>query len=91
MDPSRFYMYSDPKRWKTRPSASGVGSFTGKATVDSLRFVADAIKEFNIRTMLDIPCGDLNWMMDAFETDSLNFYVGADIATEVIKLKKKNY
>ena len=91
MDPSRFYMYSDPERWKMRTSASGGGSYTGKATTNSLRFVVDAIKEFNIRTMLDIPCGDLNWMMDAFETDSLDFYVGADITTKVIKLNKKRF
>jgi len=89
--PSYFYYYSNPARWKSRVSASGHGSDTGVATLNSLSFVVGAIQEFRIETMLDIPCGDVNWMMDAFETDSLHYYVGADITPSVIKLNKQRF
>jgi hypothetical protein len=34
--------------------------------------------------MIDLPCGDVNWILDSVETDLLELYVGLDIVKQVI-------
>ena len=41
--------------------------------------------------MVDIPCGDVNWIFDSFETDSLPLYVGLDVTSAVIEVNKKRF
>ena len=41
--------------------------------------------------MVDIPCGDVNWIFDSFETDSLPLYVGLDVASAVIEVNKNRF
>ena len=38
-----------------------------------------------------VPCGDVNWIFDSFETDSLPLYVGLDITGSVISLNEKRF
>jgi len=61
-------------------SASGRGSDLGPATMNSLRIIREAIVEYNVLSMVDIPCGDVNWILDSLETDTLPLYIGLDIA-----------
>lgn len=58
--PAFFYENNMPPS-RARNSLSGPGSFTGYATKKSLQFLVDVINEHDIKTMLDIPCGDVNW------------------------------
>ena len=55
----------DPGYYYTKPldrkSASGHGSDLGVATSESLRFLSDAIRQYNVTSMIDVPCGDANW------------------------------
>ena len=44
----------------------------------------ETIQSENVKTMIDLPCGDLNWILDSWETDSLELYLGLDIAKPVI-------
>lgn len=77
---------------KTRKiSASGLGSDLGPATEASLQIIKDTIAKYNIKTMVDIPCGDVNWIHDSFETDSLPLYVGLDITSAVIEVNKQRF
>ncbi|KAL3902003.1 MAG: hypothetical protein SGPRY_012205, partial [Prymnesium sp.] len=82
------YYYSEPTR---RRSASGYGSDLGYATSSSLAFLKEAIKEYNITSLIDVPCGDANWQFGAWETDSLTAYVGLDIAPSVIRFNSLRF
>jgi len=74
-----------------RPSASGHGSDLGSATLASARFLAAAIRQFNISTVVDVPCGDANWQFRTWEMDSLSAYVGLDIVPSIISLNRRRY
>jgi hypothetical protein len=42
-----------------------------------------AIKEFGVRTVLDVPCGDMNWQAEAREVDELDGFAGLDLVRDV--------
>lgn len=90
--PSDFYNEAEwPPNDNQRISASGPGSDLGSATVTSLKIIKDTITKFDVKSMVDIPCGDVNWIFDSFETDTLPMYVGLDIAGAVIKVNQKRF
>lgn len=70
-------------------SASGTGSDLIQTKV--IRdLIPRIIEEFNIRTLIDAPCGDFFWM----KTVNLAFldrYLGLDIVTNLIEKNKLNY
>jgi hypothetical protein len=63
-------------------SRSGEGS-TVEAATAIVREIPYLFQRINVRTMLDIPCGDLHWMqhLDLGATD----YTGADIVESLIE------
>jgi hypothetical protein len=78
--------YSDAA-WppKERKAASGGGSNLGYATQVSMQVLKDAIRKYDIRTMIDVPCdADANWIFDSLETDTLELYIGLDIVKHVV-------
>jgi len=90
--PSDFYSNADwPPKDIQRISASGAGSDRGYATVTSLKIITDAISKFNVKSMIDIPCGDVNWIFDSLETDTLPLYIGLDISFGVIDVNKQRF
>jgi hypothetical protein len=70
---------------KERKSASGHGSDLGYATQVSMQVLQGAIRQFDVRTMIDVPCGDANWIFDSLETDTLELYIGLDIVKRVVE------
>ena len=74
-----------------RRSASGKGSYLGYATETSLQIIKDTITKYNIKSMVDTSCGDANWILDSWETDSLPLYVGLDVTSAVIELNKLRF
>ena len=72
-----------------RESLSGEGS-----TLNSTRIIQAEIikivKEFTINSILDLPCGDLNWMQMIFGSITAE-YTGADISESVIKANKEKF
>ncbi len=68
-------------RWKSPESRSGTGSAL-EQTAAVRAGLSDIIRDFGIRSMLDAPCGDFNWMrhVDLSGVD----YTGADIVEAVI-------
>ena len=69
--------------WKSSESISGEGSEI-KQTEPLINDLNKLLTEMNIATVLDLPCGDFNWMK---KVDFSNIdYVGADIVEELIKI-----
>jgi hypothetical protein len=63
----------------------GAGSGTG-STLDATKVIVERLpgilKQLDIRSMLDIPCGDFHWMSQ-IDLSNIN-YIGADIVEENI-------
>jgi len=89
--PGEFYGNASWPSLINPKSSSGAGSDLGKATEISLKIITDTIQKYDIKSMVDIPCGDLNWMMDSYLTDSLPFYLGMDIVKDVIDVNQKRF
>jgi len=47
--------------WASRESVSGTGSELGR-TYHLRRELPVVLSELNVRSLLDLPCGDFNWM-----------------------------
>lgn len=74
--------------WKSGESVSGTGSELTQVEA----FVKDLERLFvdlNVRSILDIPCGDFNWMKTVDLTNIR--YTGADIVVELITRNQKLY
>jgi len=74
--------------WSSDESFSGVGS-TLSATQFVVTGLNNIIDELNIESMLDIPCGDFNWMKNV-NINNLK-YIGADIVCQIIEDNQKKY
>lgn len=74
--------------WKDPETISGRGS-TFKATMILRRELPVLLKKYNIRSLVDAPCGDFHWMSKA-ELE-LNKYVGIDVVDEIISSNKRIY
>jgi hypothetical protein len=76
--------------WKksNSDSVSGIGSNLNKTTT-LLKELHVLIDNYKIKTMLDLPCGDFNWMKhNDFNLDN---YIGADIVSKLIIQNNKLY
>lgn len=75
-------------RWGGRESVSGVGS-----DLDQTRFIIELLpklfSDLEIKTLLDIPCGDFFWM-NKINLDGID-YIGGDIVKKIIKENRKKY
>lgn len=74
--------------WKTGESKSGPGSELNQ-TREIIRELPEVLKELEITTMLDLPCGDFNWMKHV--DLGVIKYIGSDIVDELILDNKKKY
>jgi len=71
-----------------RESASGPGSSLSR-TVKIREFLPVLWEKYNIKTVLDAPCGDFNWMKEVDKKDII--YIGGDIVKSVIDENIKKY
>ena len=74
--------------WCSPESVSGGGSEMQNTKVIR-RELPVLIQKFGIKSILDIPCGDWNWMKDVDLCGAS--YIGADIVEPLIGLNKANY
>lgn len=71
-----------------KETRSGSGSML-QSTKNIRKKLPELIKKFNIKTILDIPCGDFNWFKSMnLEVDT---YIGADIVKNMITTNNKLY
>lgn len=75
-------------KWGGQVSVSGTGSDNYQTRLIT-RELPILLNDFNISTMLDIPCGDFYWM------NSVNLkgidYIGADIVRDLIQSNREKY
>lgn len=76
------------RHWKGIESVSGPGSDIIQTGV-IINEVSHTIEEFGIKSILDIPCGDFNWMQHVNMHNAE--YLGADIVEEIIKENSDKY
>lgn len=81
------YIYKN-NYWKSNETRSGTGS-TLEQTKTIVQNLPKIFKQFNIKSILDIPCGDFNWMRNV-DMGSIK-YIGADIIEELLDNNIKLY
>ena len=69
--------------WGADKSRSGLGS-EADATSQLAAELPKLLRQFGIRTLLDLPCGDFGWL--ARTKLELDTYLGADIVAELVEL-----
>jgi SAM-dependent methyltransferase len=74
--------------WLGNQSLSGRGSELSQVS-EIQKQIPLLLKKYNIRTILDLPCGDFFWMKE-LDLSNVN-YIGADIVEELIEENKKRY
>ncbi|WP_397392275.1 hypothetical protein [Polynucleobacter sp.] len=74
--------------WGSVESISGPGSSLA-ATKFLIRELAFLLKKYSIKSVLDIPCGDFNWMQ-TLDLSSIE-YLGADIVDSLIQKNSERY
>lgn len=75
--------------WSDNESISGSGS--NLESTKNIRFhLPLLIKNYKIQSILDAPCGDLNWMFHILKDLKMDYF-GADIVDELIIDNKKKY
>ncbi len=81
-------IYVNNSFWGSKESASGTGSDykNTKSLIDDLNKLYVDLK---ITSVLDIPCGDFNWMHNVDYTNIK--YIGADIVEQLIKANAEKY
>ncbi len=74
--------------WGSHESISGPGS-TISQTYKIREMIPVLLEKYRIKTLLDIPCGDLNWLS---QIDLSSFqYIGGDIVNGIIKRNKLHF
>jgi hypothetical protein len=74
--------------WGGIESISGPGSDTDQ-TRQIVEHLPAILRNYDISTMLDLPCGDFNWMK---QVDLSNIeYCGADILSDLVNKNAKQY
>jgi len=84
----RFRHYYTTNYWRTTESRSGPGS-----TLDETSVVREVLpilcREFAIASILDLPCGDLNWMQQIDLAGTK--YIGGDIVPQMIIANREKF
>ena len=75
-------------KWGDKYSLSGTGSNLNQTKI-ILKEIANTIKRYEIKNILDIPCGDFYWMRE-MDFTGLN-YIGGDIVSELINENIKKF
>ncbi|MDB9347426.1 class I SAM-dependent methyltransferase [Nodularia spumigena] len=74
--------------WAGLESISGHGSDM-KSTENLRQILPNILSDFNVKSLLDAPCGDFYWMS---KTDlKIDSYVGIDIVSEIIDMNQQKY
>ena len=84
----RFELIYNENFWESEESRSGIGSEI-ENTKEVLKALEHFIKEFKIKSIIDIPCGDYNWM-SLMDMRNLK-YQGHDIVQQLITDNKKKF
>src|SRR5579871_3535684 len=84
----KFTQIYEKNFWKGSESRSGKGSSLAN-TCNIRRELPSLLSRFGIRSLLDLPCGDFNWMK-MVDLDNIE-YLGGDIVESVIRANNHRY
>lgn len=84
----RFRRYALMNKWKDGESLSGPGS-TAEYTENLRKELPKLFEQFEIKSMLDAPCGDYNWMR-LVERPEVQ-YTGGEIVPELVDANNAQY
>ena len=84
----RFELIYKTNFWSSNESLSGLGS-EQKNTINIKKGIVDIINNYKIKSILDAPCGDFNWIKNVLNEDLQ--YIGGDIVKDLISKNIKNY
>ena len=84
----RFNKIYETNFWSSKESVSGLGSQHDN-TINIRNSIKGIIKKYEVKTILDAPCGDFNWIRDIL-SENLD-YVGVDIVEQLINKNKNLY
>jgi len=76
--------------FKGRASKSGTGSDLENVQ-DLIPRLAEFFNANNIKSLVDAPCGDFNWMPNVLKMSGIKEYRGYDIVPQLIEDNKKNF
>lgn len=74
--------------WGSNESFSGTGSSV-EATREIIQSLPDIMNQFQMKSILDAPCGDFNWMK--YIVEKIEKYIGVDVVPEIIEQNKRFY
>ena len=84
---ARFSAIYRDNLWQNAESASGYGS-TLDATRQARAGLEELVGRYGISSILDVPCGDFNWMRElSFSGD----YLGGDIVPELVEANNRTH
>ena len=83
-----FTEYARRNKWGDSESLSGKGSNL-EATEKIRSLLPQLFNELNVKTLLDVPCGDFNWMQHV-DFKALD-YLGGDIVPSLIESNNAKY
>lgn len=84
---ARFNEIYRGNHWRNAESTSGFGSSI-EATVGARTAIAQTIERYAIGSILDIPCGDFNWMR---LVEFGGTYRGADVVPDLVRRNQDLY
>jgi len=88
-DPKRyFHEVFDNNKWCNEESVSGPGS-TLEATKNIRREMPALLRALQIKTLVDAPCGDCNWISTCLPKEIA--YIGGDIVNEIVQQNRMRY
>lgn len=79
----------DSDFWGSPESKSGAGS-TMKATQAIREHLPALFCEYSIKSIIDVPCGDYNWMRNV-DKSSIYCYIGGDIVPQAVARNNELY
>lgn len=85
----KFFIIHKLSLWNSSESKSGTGSELQRG-INFISNTKEIIKKYDIGSILDIPCGDLN-LMNVILTDTPIKYTGVDIVEPMIQKHKKTF
>jgi hypothetical protein len=83
-----FEMIYKTNHWKDDVSVSGNGS-NDIQTRTIREVLPELLKQYAIKTILDLPCGDFNWLSSVLL--GVDKYIGGDIVKEIIEKNNSFY
>lgn len=83
-----FTLIHAQNHWGSAESVSGSGSERGQ-TAALVRALPPLLRQYNVRSLLDLPCGDLNWMQHV-DLSGVR-YIGGDIVPAVVEADRQRF